>query len=443
MKTRSVIVGLVLLAVVAAVIVVGVQGQWLQQLGKAGAAPEKKKFAMPPALIVATEAVERELAPRQKIVGTIMPLRVSKVGSAASGRVEEFLVDEGDWVKAKQPIARLRTATIQAEVDAAIGLQKAKAAELEKLRKSLDEEIKQAKAKLDKNLAVKEYMVGKRTRIVSGGTALSRDEIEEIVSLAAQAKASLEEAQATLDLMKKSKDAKIQEAEAQLEAAAAEVRRLEEQRDRHTAVAPFDGYIVAEHTEAGEWVLQGALIATVAELDEVEVEVPVLENYISYFNVGNEVNVEVPALPVGQRTFKGKVTFIVPQANLKARTFPVKIRVKNRAAGDATSDRSLLLKAGMLAWVNLPVGAKAKGTVVPRDALVLDVNRQSVFVVDPNPRKKNFGKAREVSVEVGAAEGDLIQVIGDVRPGELIVIEGNQRLRPGQEVEVHSGNKKR
>ncbi|HNS87838.1 MAG TPA: hypothetical protein PKH09_13125, partial [Parvularculaceae bacterium] len=44
--------------------------------------------------------------------------------------------------------------------------------------------------------------------------------------------------------------------------------------------------------------------------------------------------------------------------------------------------------------------------------------------------------ARQIEVELGAADGDLIEVIGDIKPGERVVTRGGERLRDGQKVVI-------
>src|SRR3954451_17316980 len=79
--------------------------------GKAGAPPAPK-------VLVAAAHADTISKPRV-FVGTVKPIRHSLVGSAAAGRVEEYLINEGDAVTAGQPIAILRRGIIKAEVDAA------------------------------------------------------------------------------------------------------------------------------------------------------------------------------------------------------------------------------------------------------------------------------------------------------------------------------------
>lgn len=412
----------------------------LAVLGSVGPAPAQFKEAP----VVVAPLVTREVAPRQLFVGTILPKRTSVIGSAASGRVEQFLVDEGDRVRKGQELAVLRTKIIQAEVNHARGELKARQAELEELTNgSRPEEKEQAQARLATTEALMELRKAVLRRVRTGGAAYSAQELDEAMALADQASGQFQDAKATLKLVQEGpRKEKIDQARAKVEAAQAELDRLEEQLERHTMRAPFDGYVTAEHSEVGQWVLQGASLVEIAELDEVDVEVPLLEDYVSYVRLGQKVKVEVSALP--GEPYEGTVVAIVPRANLKARTFPVKVRVKNpqeKVQVKGTDGKSVerlvpRLKAGMLARVELPTAAVQIASLVPRDALVLSVGTRKVFVMDPDPADAKKGKVRPVDVELGVAVGDLIQVRGKLAPDAIVVVQGNERLQPGQAVSV-------
>jgi multidrug efflux pump subunit AcrA (membrane-fusion protein) len=58
-----------------------------------------------------------------------------------------------------------------------------------------------------------------------------------------------------------------------------------------------------------------------------------------------------------------------------------------------------------------------------------------VFVAD-SAKQGGVSKARPVSVQLGAAWEGYLQVKGDLKPGESVVVQGNERLRPGQDVVV-------
>ena len=142
---------------------------------------------------------------------------------------------------------------------------------------------------------------------------------------------------------------------------------------------------------------------------------------------GLNVRLDVPSFP--DELFTGVITQIVPRADIRSRTFPVIIRVKNRI-----EDEIPRLKAGMLARVELPTGTRRKMPLVPKDALVLGGPKPVVFVVDVDSKSKSKGVVREVSVGLGVADGGLIQVNGPLKRGQYVVVRGNERLRAGQKV---------
>ena len=172
-------------------------------------------------------------------------------------------------------------------------------------------------------------------------------------------------------------------------------------------------------------------MAEVIQLDVVELEAFVPSRYISRLRIGHKVNIAVEAFP--ERPFVGMIDRIIPQADV-SRTFPVRIRLKN-----VMQDNGPLLKSGMLARVSLPVSGEEKAVMVPKDAIVLGSDSPRVFVVGPPQSSSQNTSVKEVRVELGVAMQDKIQVKGDLRPEELVVVEGNERLRSGQTVRVTNG----
>jgi multidrug efflux pump subunit AcrA (membrane-fusion protein) len=132
----------------------------------------------------------------------------------------------------------------------------------------------------------------------------------------------------------------------------------------------------------------------------------------------------------------GEVVQIVPQADLRSRSFPVKIRVQN-----PTTPSGYQLKSGMLGRASFFIGDESEILMVPKDALVLG-QQILVMVIEESPSRPGqppqppMMTARPVPVEVGAALGNWIQVRGMLKPGEKVAIRGNERLMPGQPVIV-------
>lgn len=178
-------------------------------------------------------------------------------------------------------------------------------------------------------------------------------------------------------------------------------------------------------------VSSGDPVAEVVELNEVDVEAMVLESYISHVTVGAKAKVHIDAIP--NRDFDGTVTYIVPQADIRSRSFPVKVALANEFLRDGTP----LLKPGMFARVTLPVASGHSRLMVPKDALVLGGLQKIVFVVDRDSKDPRRGEARPVPVELGVAHKDHVEVRGELSAGEEVVVEGNERLRPtGQPVSL-------
>jgi RND family efflux transporter MFP subunit len=260
--------------------------------------------------------------------------------------------------------------------------------------------------------------------------ATSTDELQDAASAAELAVANYLEARKALELVLIGpRKEKIAQAKARVDFSSEEVNRIDDQIRKHTIVSPFDGYVAAEYIEVGQWVSQADPVADIIEVDQVEISIPVLEDYISFLKLGQQVRVEVTALK--NQAFDGEVAVIVPQADVRSRTFPVKVRVTN-----TFNDNLPLIKPGMLARVTLPVGAPATATLVPKDAVVLGGASPVVYAIVPGKDKPSPTTVRLVPVQLGMVEDHLIEVRGDLRAGDRVVSQGNERLMPGQAVTV-------
>src|SRR5436309_2391601 len=210
--------------------------------GKGASAPQAPK-------VLVTPARADTIAEPRTFVGAVKPIRRSLVGSAAAGRVEEYLINEGDAVTAGQPIAVLRRGIIKAEVDAARGTLTMRQAELSEMEKSFQDEVEQEQSKLSTAQAALASRQGKAIRTRSLGTSAAKELYEEDYAAAQKADASVHEHQAALRMLTQGpRQMKTEQARARVTVAQAELSRLEAQFDRHTTKAPFDGWISAAHT---------------------------------------------------------------------------------------------------------------------------------------------------------------------------------------------------
>jgi RND family efflux transporter MFP subunit len=197
----------------------------------------------------------------------------------------------------------------------------------------------------------------------------------------------------------------------------AEIELIQYRLSKSVIRAPFSGFVVEEHTQVGQWLKEGEKAITLAEIDPILVTVPVPDRYIHHIKLKQKVSLEFDFL-ARNKVRTGYVRDIIPKGNEKARTFPVQVRVSN-------SDFSLY--PGMSCKVNFSAGASQKALLVNKDAVITGAEGHNIFVV-------RDGKAAFIPVSQGQAYDNLVSVEGDLSPDELVVVEGNERLRPGEAV---------
>jgi len=392
---------------------------------------------MPAVPVEVAPVVQRTLSTGETFVGTVMPLRSSTVGSPVEGRVMQLLVDEGDAVEYRAPLVELRTRQLVIRLDAAKAQSTLHRQELAELEDKLPQEVEQARARMMGAKALADFAASQleRAKSLYARKALSQDQLQEKESESVAAREKYLESVAAWRQCVKTSPARIEQAKAQLGVQKEEVARLEDEIAEHTITAPFDGYVTKEHTEVGQWIAKGGPVVDVVEVSQVDIEVPVLEEYISRVKVGDKTRVTFGALP--GKAFDAVVALIVQQADVRSRSFPVKVRLKN-----VTGPGGVLFKPGMFARVTLAVGEHADALMVPKDAVVLEIASPVVYVVVPAPGNPGTpgppadGVARRVPVRLGSSVEDLIEVRGPLKRGEKVVVEGNERLHPGMAVKI-------
>ncbi|MGI9554286.1 MAG: efflux RND transporter periplasmic adaptor subunit [Thermodesulfobacteriota bacterium] len=198
------------------------------------------------------------------------------------------------------------------------------------------------------------------------------------------------------------------------------INQLKYDISRASIAAPFNGYITKEHTQVGEWLDSGANVVELIDIDNVQIVVEMPEKYVHQVKVGDEVEVRLNSLP--DITFTGELVSIVPQADQSSRAFPVKIKLKN-------DDH--VIKSSMSAKVSFLLGETKETKMVLKDSIINNGGNKIIFVVRDNI-------AQPVPVLTGLAHEEFVEVQGEFKVGEQVVVRGNERLRPMQPVEVTS-----
>lgn len=330
---------------------------------------QQPKNGPPPALVEVARVQSGQLSPTALFVGTVTFPEISDVAAEVSGRVTTVAFDAGDQVKKGRALVRLDDALLTKEIGAV-------AASRDQAR------TEERKARLD----------SERYRKLLEQKAVSPQEHENFLY---QQKALAE---------------KVKSLSAQLDA-------LEVQLEKKTVHAPFSGIILERRVDPGEWVDAGTPIATLGRNDQVDIRVNVPEEITALLHKGDKIRFETSA-----GTAEGALYAVIPQGDLKTRTFPVKIRARN----------DLNLLHGMEARIYLPAGPVQHSFIVPRDALISQAGKTTVFLIED-------GSARPLPVEVTSYQGQRAGVQGDgLSDGALVVVKGNERLQPGQTVQILS-----
>ena len=322
----------------------------------------------PAAPVRYTLAASHSFRAQVRLPGTVQSSLSSTVAGEVEGLVEEFTVRQGDAVKKGRLLVRLRTKQLELE-------KKANEADLQETlaRQSLSEkEFGRAKELFDAQI-------------------IARDE--------------LDAKKYDLDAWR-GRDQRLR----------AGIERIEDEIARAAIYAPFDGVVLEEHTQVGEWLGQGDPVVELVSTTGLEVRVDVPERYIRRFRSGSKVGIAFEAL--GGSRVRGTVRAVIPQADVEARTFPVLVTFTN--PGGAAP--------GMMAEAVFSGGDQSRQTIVPKDGVVLQAGRQTIFIVTSE------GTARPVAIRQGVGVGQWVVVEGPVNPGDRVVTRGNERLTAGQPV---------
>ena len=198
----------------------------------------------------------------------------------------------------------------------------------------------------------------------------------------------------------------------------AEIELLNYDISRKKIVAPFSGFVSKEYTQIGEWVSGGGPVAELMDIGRIEAKVDVPERYSVNLLEGKKVSVLFASL--SNRPREGVIDTVLPVGDPKARTFPVKISLENP---------DFRIKSGMEAQVVFTMGGTMESLVMPKDAVVISGKDRLVYKVENDI-------ATPEPVVILTYFENFVSFEGALQPGDLVVIRGNERLRPGQPVKV-------
>lgn len=340
----------------------------------------------PPANVVVDHSRRDVIEPRREVTGELRAVRRSTLASQQSGLVASIDVEEGQHVEQGVELIRLddtyaniEVAESESRLVAARAVVEAREAQL--LRANRDLESIQS---LGDSATEKEMLDARSDVIIS--------------------------------------EAQLAQARADVLAAEAAVQRAEQRVADMTIRAPYGGVVIRKLTEVGQWIGVGDDVVEFVDLDVIDAWLDVPENLLARLELQG-VDAQIRLRATGE-VFSAPVSAIVPNADRLSRLFPVRVRLQNEDGR---------LRPGMSIVGLAPTGARQEMLTVHKDALLRDDAGAFVYF-------NGGGVAAVARVRVLFATGDRLVVESATLPADVgVVIEGNERLFPGQPLNIVRG----
>jgi len=204
----------------------------------------------------------------------------------------------------------------------------------------------------------------------------------------------------------------VETAKADVARAAAALALAQTDLERTSIKAPFPGRIVSQSIQPGEYAQVGSAIARLVDTTNLEISARVPAALVQPLAAGTQLQITGMG-----KTVNAPLRALVPVGDVVSRTMELRVSL---------SSADFLV--GSPVKVLLPSAEPKTVVAIPRDAVILRTNAKYIFVVD----EESIAHRRDV--QLGYAEGDMIEVIGDVPPDATVIIRGGERLRDGKRV---------
>lgn len=200
------------------------------------------------------------------------------------------------------------------------------------------------------------------------------------------------------------------------EVADQELNEAEWRLSKTTVRAPFDGTITERKVNPGQHVRPGETLFTVTDFDPLVARIYLPERDVLALREGQDVRLTLRASDAIR--FAGRIRQISPVVDTATGT--VKVTVEAVRPPGA-------VRPGAFVTVDIVRETRPGAIVLPREAVIRELQDAHVFIADK-------GVARKRTVQLGIEEGDRIEVLSGVRPGEQVIVAGQGALKEGSPV---------
>ncbi|MFT9493705.1 efflux RND transporter periplasmic adaptor subunit [Anaerosolibacter sp.] len=344
-------------------------------------APEEEKYT--PVEIATVE--QKTIFNETTFSGKIFADKEVFVVPKTPGKVTAMNVAVGSVVKKGTLLFQLDHEDVQKQVDLT--------------KKSID--LAQANYELSKEKIDNAKVTLERTRALYEQGAIPKSQLEQ-AELAAS-------------------DKSLQTIQVQIEQAQLQHSQAVDSLQNLTVTAPVDGIVSAVAVEVGEMASSAQPSVTIVNMDRVYAEINVTENVINALAVGKEVVVDIPS--ASSESLIGKIDKISPVSDVKTQLYPIRIYIENQ---------NHLVKPGMFAKVKLATNARENVIAVRTEAIASENNKNIVYIVEDD-------RAVAKEINIGLDTGLETEVISGLKPGDKVIIKGQDYVEDGSKVKVVRG----
>lgn len=339
------------------------------------------------------------------LAGQFQPYQVVDVHPKVSGYMSHINVDIGDIVHEGQTLAVLEVPELKAQLQQTVfQLQQAK------------EEITRAQHDVSRAEAEHAALHAQSERLKQAAAGrpglIAQQELDD-----AEAKDLSSEAQ--VDAAKSA----LAAAQEHSGSAESEHQRVEALHSYTNVTAPLNGVVIWRYADTGALIQGGtnsndqALpIVRLSQSNLLRLRIPVPENDVKYVHEGDQLQVRVDAIG---RSFTGKIVRFTREVNFETRTMETEVDVENK---------DLSISPGMYANTMLQLGHVTNVLTIPVEALVLNGQQETVYVLDEGNR------VHIRKVTVGLQGSKLAEIMNGLNPGDRVVIGGQDKYQEGEAV---------
>lgn len=203
-------------------------------------------------------------------------------------------------------------------------------------------------------------------------------------------------------------------------------------------IAPFDGIVAAPQSvrgvtdsngnslsnitqiAPGAYVTLGTPLVEIVDPKNLLVQYTLPQESFSLVKIGQNITLIMSAFK--QKLFKGTVDYISPSLNTVTRTFTVRAEIDNSAG---------LLSPGMMVKITQLINSDHEALVIPAMSVMVDLEGYHVYGIKDS-------KVISIPVKAGARYGNNIEILEGLKPGDLVISAGMQKVHEGQLVHIKS-----